>query len=486
MRLSRLFKGLTGATAVATALTTFALIGPANAIDPYYPQFGNTGYDAIHYDLRLDVAVPPGSTTRAVAADCTMSAVATARLTEFSLDLAGLTVASVKVNGLSAAFAQNGAKLLVTPRRPIAEGQNFLVRVRYGGQPGNDGDGGGWTNTTDGGILIGVPFVAAYLLPVNDDPADKALFRTSITVPAGLTGVSNGVLRGVRQLPDGRSTWSWAETRPMVMHNIVLSVGVFEMISSRTKSGIKLWSFIDPSLPASQIAWARYAAAHMSDYLSFLESKFGRYPFPTSGMVVDNAYLGYAMEAQERPFYDPRWFRGDPTYVFIHELAHQWFAASVSPATYADTWLNEGFATYAEFLYGEFERKDGLGTWPDFDYYWSRTPENFPHGARSTAQQEYDNLWNPIVANPGADPSLLFSNAVYTRGAMTLHLLRETMGAASFMQLLKDWPAAHRYGIATTAQFEAFAQSRSARDLSALFRDWLHTSGKPTRIDYSH
>jgi len=133
----------------------------------------------------------------------------------------------------------------------------------------------------------------------------------------------------------------------------------------------------------------------------------------------------------------------------------------VSLTQWRDMWLNESFARYAEWL-------------------WAA------HQGGSTPKQTFDEMYQGTGATtlptdpPGApDVRSLFGNSVYDRGAATLEALRIAIGDPAFLAVLKGWPVAHRFGNATTAQFIAYAEQISGRNLDALFHAWLYTAGKP-------
>jgi aminopeptidase N len=179
--------------------------------------------------------------------------------------------------------------------------------------------------------------------------------------------------------------------------------------------------------------------------------------------VVVIAPLGFALETQTRPIYDPGFFNnrttGDST--VVHELAHQWYGDSLAVRHWRQIWLNEGFATYAEWLWSE---REGLGT----------AQEQFDALASIPAG---DGFWRLRIGNPGVDH--LFDGQVYDRGAMTLHALRLTIGDDAFFTLLRRWAAEHASGNVTTRQFVALAEQISGRDLTALFDAWLFTPSRP-------
>ncbi len=195
----------------------------------------------------------------------------------------------------------------------------------------------------------------------------------------------------------------------------------------------------------------------------FLGGQLGRYPFATTGGVVAGADLGFALETQTRPVYDRRfWAAGRNVYVVVHENAHQWFGDSVSVRNWRDIWLNEGFATFAEWLWSE-KHREGTG--------------------QQLLQAYYDDIpasrafWTVRIGDPGRGHE--FDDAVYDRGAMTLQALRNRIGERAFTTTLRTWVQSRRYGHGSVADFMALAERTSGQQLDGFFSAWLFTGRKP-------
>jgi aminopeptidase N len=440
--------------------------------DPYYPLDGNGGYDVAHYDL--DLRYDPA--TDVLSGTATVEATATQDLSAFDLDLVGLEVREVTVDGEPASYTRAGQELTVTPERPLWEGRDFEVAVTYDGVPQTIQDelgGSGFFHTDDGAVVAGQPHGAATWFPANDHPLDAASVDVSVAVPEGLEGVSNGELENTRT-DDGWTTWEWRAREPMATYLVTLAVGEFDLREYEA-DGIRFWDAVDPALATldpdpsaegplvGEIVDA--ALARQPEVLGFLSDTFGPYPFDTSGGIVDNTpNLGFALETQTRPVYSPAFFT-DPVLadtVVVHELAHQWYGDSVRLAAWRDIWLNEGFATYAEWLWLE---REGLST------------------AQEQFQLAYDGLppelWQVVIGDPGSALGELFSPAVYNRGAMTLHALRQVVGDTTFSQILQEWAATRAGEAVTTEEFVALAEQLAGRDLDDLFQAWLYTPERP-------
>ncbi|WP_225096095.1 M1 family metallopeptidase [Streptomyces sp. CoH27] len=441
--------GTTGPTAPGTA-------GAPGAGDPYFPLSGNGGYHVRHYDLTLRY----DTTTRHLDGTAVLSARATQRLSRFDLDLAGLTVTGVTVDRTPATFRRDGQELVVTPPRTLPAGGAFQVAVTYQGTPAPvtdpDGSQDGWIPTDDGAFVAGEPQGAMSWFPADAHPRDKSSYDFTLTVPQGRTAVANGELLS-EHTAHGQTTFHWRETRPMAAYLATATIGTFKVERSTTPDGIQIYNAVDPR----EASAAAPVLKQLPAVLAWESKLFGPYPYRSAGAIVDHAPdIGYALETQTRPVYDSA---PDLT-TLVHESAHQWFGDSVSLTSWKDVWLNEGFATYAEWLYSE--QHGGDSTQKTFDALY--------------ASPASDALWAYPPADPGSGKNI-FGTPVYSRGAMALHELRRAVGDRDFFRILRAWATGHRDGHGTTAQFTDLAERLSGKRLDGLFHTWLFTKGKPNK-----
>jgi aminopeptidase N len=223
-------------------------------------------------------------------------------------------------------------------------------------------------------------------------------------------------------------------------------------------NGLPIVNFVDTGVTGTRARTTQAALALQPAMIDFLDDLFGPYPFTSSGAIVDDDSVGYALETQTRPIYS-QW--ADESTV-AHELAHQWVGDSVTPELWRDIWLNEGFATYAEWLWDE-----------------SR--------GRGTVQQRFDGVYatpadDPFWSTPPGDPSAqtLFDAATYDRGAAALQALRVKIGDPAFFTLLRRWATENADGNVDTADFVALAEGVSGQELDGFFTTWIYRPGKPT------
>ncbi|MFE2146471.1 M1 family metallopeptidase [Streptomyces sp. NPDC059456] len=444
------------------AVTFLGRPGASGLRDPYFPKAGNGGYQVEHYDLDLDYDPADG--------ELDGTAVITARaeqgLSSFNLDLAGLDVEGVTVQGKGARFNRTGRELTVRPAKDLKKGEVFRAEVDYHGKPKpiTDADGSqeGWIATADGAVGVGEPVGSMAWFPGNHHPSDKATYDITLTVPKGYEAVSNGELRSRTDSADGRRTeFAWHSPEPMASYLATAAIGKFKVTTGRTPSGVALYEAVDPA----EAAGSAPALARLPEIVEWGSRRFGPYPFGTAGAIVLPAEsLTYALETQTKPV-----FSGAPDeQLVLHETAHQWFGDSVSPKSWKDMWLNEGFATYAEWLWSE------------------------DHGG-ATAQQHFDafltgdtavdkDAGSDWAAFPPADPPEakdISEAPVYYRGAMVLQRIRQEVGDEKFFALLRGWAADHRYGNASTADFTAYAERTTGHDLKKVWDVWLYGQGRP-------
>ena len=426
--------------------------------DSLFPEVGSSRYDVKHYAISLSY-----QSSGEIKAKTTLTAKARKSLTSFSLDLEGLTVDKVRVNGHKADFSRRDNKLIIKPSEVLVG--RFSATIWYHGKPVThidpDGAQDGWIPTSDGATVLSEPVGAMTWFPNNNTPRDKATFDMKITVPSNLEVAGSGDLRSVRK-HDGQETWRWQQPYQQATYLAMISIGNYDVYHStmRTTTGRKLpiWSFIEPKLGTQAAARALIPKA-----IRFEERRFGPYPFNSAGIVVKDTDVGYALETQNRPVFDNDEGETVDDLTNVHEWAHQWYGNSVSLSDWGDIWLNEGFATYAEWL-------------------WTAA-----HGGPSTAEQfqkEYDNhpasdpLWTPAPAKL-TDPADLFGAQGYLRGSMTLEALRQEVGSHDFFVILRRWAQQNAYGNVTTPEFIALSERVSGQNLDAFFNAWLYVAEKP-------
>ncbi len=436
--------------------------------DPYFPQAGNSGYQVERYDLVMDVRIAGPDRLDATA---TITMVPTEDLRSFHLDLLGFEVSKVTVDDADATVARDGRELIVTPARQLVEGDTTTVVVAYSGSPGRTGSSspaggligdGGWVDLGDDwSTVIAEPVGAATWFPSNDHPSDKAIVNVTATVPAGLEAVAGGRLVERTDAAD-RSTFRWEAAEPMSPYLASLTVGDMQLSEKDGPAGIRILD----GVPARRPELLDGALSRFPEMITFFGQRFGPYPFRDAGNVIVPGLEPVALETQTRSVHSESILEPAlgtlPDEVTAHELTHQWFGDAVGPADWSMIWLNEGFATYGEWLW--------------LEHIGGRT-------VMESARAAHDG--DPDLNVPPASPGVgqLFGRTVYQRGGMFLVELGRLLGQPTFDQLLTTWVDQHRFGVATTEQFVALAVEMAGpakgAQVTALADAWLHAERIP-------
>jgi len=442
-------------TAAVTSLpdpTPSAQTGGDSIGDPKAPELGNTGYDVLRYTLALAIDLE----AQTISGTATIEAVATLpNLGRLSLDFSGPEISHLTVDGMEAKFQRQRIKLVVDLPRLLDEGQAFTIVVAYSGHPQQIQSkyvsflSPGLHFVDDMAFVLSEPDGARSWFPCNDHPRDKALFRYEITVPKGYVVAANGQPEPPVE-GETTTTFAWEHGSPMATYLATVAVGRYQVIEDTASNGIPLRHYVSDAL----VAAAETLLASTGDMILFLEEYFGPYPFESYGHVVVPTG-GVSLEAQTMTLLDTGVVSLGAETIVVHELAHQWFGDSVSPASWADIWLNEGFAVYASWLWEEVQ-----------------SPHLLIHQLNATEKS----AWQADPGEPLADPSVgnLFGFNSYNKGAWVLRMLRGEIGDRDFFNTLRTYHRRFKGSVASTADFQAVAEEVSGQDLGRFFDQWVY------------
>lgn len=424
-------------------------VGVDTAGDPYVPQSGNGGYRTLSNSLAMTYKVARNRLDGVA----TLRLQTTQRLARFSLDLVGLFVTRVRVDGRKAEFRQTQGKLRVTSPQPLEPGVVAEVQIEYGGAPKprrSRWGSIGWEELEDGVLVASQPSGAPTWFPCNDHPSDKASYRIRFETDAAYTVVCNGELIEHRVV-GGQGVWVYEQREPTASYLLSVQIGRYAR-RAVPFDGVECTIFFPRAVERAVRADFR----PLPRMLEVFAAAFGAYPFEGYAVVVTSDELEIPLEAQGLAVFGSNHVdgRGGEERLIAHELAHQWFGNSVGVARWQDIWLNEGFCCYAEWLWSDAAGK----------------------GSADELARKHHALMAPLpadllVGDPG--PTHMFDDRLYKRGALTLHALRLDLGDEAFFEVLRAWTTAHRHGTATTADFIDLVASMTGRPVGALFEAWL-------------
>lgn len=425
----------------------------AQALGSHKPSANQQDFDVEYYSLSLSINAPQQRLVGVVS----MKAKALATLELVELDLAqNMNVDSVLVAGDLATFQRTGDLLAVTIPA-VTSGGEINATIYYQGTPINDGFGAFSFATHNQLPLIATlsePFFARNWWPCKDHPSDKAdSVDLHITVDSRLKVASNGSLKSITNNGNGTSTTHWHESYPIATYLVSLAIADYEHYADTFYHANGAMP-VDFYILSGNVEQLRANNDLVVDMLEFFTTVYGEYPFIREKYGHAQFLFGGGMEHQTctslGAFHD---------WVIAHELAHQWWGDMITCGTWHDIWLNEGFARYSEALWIE-------------------------HSRGTAAYHQYMNslirLDQQVYVEDTTDAYVIFDRVVYDKGALVLHMLRYLVGDEDFFGIITAYAESkHKYGTATTEDFQTICEQVSGRDLNNFFQQWVYQPAIP-------
>src|SRR5437764_1671256 len=408
-------------------LTAQRSVGPGAAADAAIAHPYRPGIDVLDYNLSLELPARGNE----IAGDAVLSLRRTARVDTLVLDLVGLVVDSVRVDGVRASFSRPAGEIHVALPQGVTG--TFRVDVAYRGAV-EDGliirtDGGGrWTGFGDNW-----PNRARYWIPSVDHPSDKATVSWNITAPADRTVVANGVLVDRTTLSDGRVRTRWREEHPIAVYLMVVAAAPLSEYSlGQTACGLASDGRCVPQYvytAPEQRTMLPGAFAQAAEIVRYFSSLVGAFPYEKLAHLQSATRFG-GMENATAIFYSDDLFRKEGAgneRTIAHEIAHQWFGDAVTEREWPHLWLSEGFATYFAALWTQHARGDSA-----FRADMSRMRDRVLDDTVAVRTR-------PVIDTVTTDLLELLNRNSYEKGGFVLHMLRTELRDTAFFAGLRDY-----------------------------------------------
>jgi aminopeptidase N len=420
--------------------------------------------DIQHIGLVLDV----DPARRTVSGSATLRGMVIAAGTRtIELDAVELTIDKVTAAGKAVTYRHDGRKLRVELPAPLATGAEWSLAIDYKGAPRR----GLYFIAPDDGYpdkpvqvwSQGQDEDSRYWFPCLDAPHEKATSEVKVTVPKDLFAVSNGTLVSDKTSGE-RRTLHWRLDVPHSCYLVTLAVGDFAAIETKWRD-IPVVYYVE----RGKEALAERTLARTPQMLELFSQRFGvAYPYPRYAQVFVANFIFGGMEntsattltdtvlIDERAAIDY-----DIDALVAHELAHQWFGDLVTCRDWGEGWLNEGFATYSEYIWREHhEGRDAadleLEEWAE-----SYFGEDAGRYRRTIATKLYD------------EPVDIFDHHLYEKGGRVLHMLRDLLGDDAFFKALGHYLDKHRHGVVETRDLARAVEDSTGKVVDWFFSQWV-------------
>jgi aminopeptidase N len=422
-------------------------------------------FDALHYELDIAFKGSPPTVegTVRVRLESLVEGLSTVHLDADDC----LSISHVsEAGGPSIAWTQSGDLLTITLSPPLALGEEIEIEIGYDGNPSLATDEGMFFSSYSDSPLyysLSQPWSARTWWPCKDYPDDKATFEIYFSVPAGMFAASNGTYLGYteeQRWGQDYRRYHWVESYPMPTYLASIAASDYVVLEDQFVHApgetMQVTHYVFPT----KVAQAEVDFDIAVPALEFYSSIYGIYPFADEKYGVALFTVGGGMEHQTLTSYGVQLVTGTHAYdwIYVHELAHQWFGDLITCKDWTHIWLNEGFASYSEALW--FEHLEGSGKLRTY-----MESEDRPH------------LWNgPILRDPDeTNPWYYFDYVVYDKASWVLHMLRHVMGDDAFFDAILDYATDPRlmYAYAETEDFVGTCEAHYGGELDWFFDPWL-------------
>ena len=373
----------------------------------------------------------------------------------------------------TADYEHRDQTLFVPLDRTRSAGEVFAVKIRYGGEAGRDrGFFAGINSARDGQYgfqvtyTLSEPLNARDWIPVKQVLEDKIdSVRTRLECDDQLMAASNGILEDVEDLEGNTRVFSWKTTYPMAYYLLFFSVAGYRDYSfyaplSRTGDSVLVQNFLYDSNKV--LADWEEGILETGNLIRTYSELLTDYPFSREKYGHAMAPLGGGMEHQTMTTIQDFDF-----FLVAHELAHQWFGNLVTCGNWQDIWINEGFASYMEYVAArQILGQDAADRWMS--------------NAMSIALGE--TTGSVFVPEEDADnPGRVFDYGLsYKKGAILLHMIRYILDEDDlFFRVLRKYLHQFGNGVATGEDFKRLLESESGIDFSGFFQQWYYGEGFP-------
>jgi aminopeptidase N len=447
---------------------------PAAVDSPAYRKYApDRKVDILH--LALDVT--PNFKARTISGSSTLRFKPLGNaLEEFRLDASELSIRAVHCSHKGFTYQITEREIILSFEPPIPVGQTSSVTVEYSAEPAK----GLYFRTKEMGYSAthlwtqGEPSESRHWFPCFDHPVEKFTSEVTCHLPAGMVALSNGRQESKKTDSNGLTAFRWVQEKPHVNYLVTLVAGEFERVQDLHRDvPLEFWT------TPEELSKAPNSFRHTKHMMEFFERELGvPYPWAKYGQVAVQDYHWGGMENTSLTTLNYKTLFGSDTEnlfssdsLVAHELAHQWFGDLVTCKDWSHIWLNEGFATFYDWL------------WQGALHGRNETLYALHQAAKGILSNT--NETRGIVWRKFAEANEMFNYLAYPKGAWVLNMLRQELGADLYRACITAYLKKHQYGSVTSDDLRAAIETVSGRNFDRFFDQWVHGVGAPV-LDASY
>lgn len=312
-------------------------------------------------------------------------------------------------------------------------------------------------------------------MPTIDKPNQKTTQEISMTVPADMVTLSNGVLASQKKNQDGTRTDTWKMDLPNSPYLFFVGAGDFAIVKDKYKN-IPVNYYVEKEYePLARKIFGE--TPKMIEYFSKILDY--PYPWPKYDQMVGREYVSGAMENttatlhQDGAYQNARELVDGNRWesVIAHELFHHWFGDLVTTESWSNITLNESFADYSEYMWNEYR-----------------------HGKDYADDNGYEAMQGYLMSNSSNKELVrfyyknkedVFDAVSYNKGGRILHMLRNFVGDEAFFAALHKYLTDHKFQPAEAHQLRLAFEAVTGKDMNWFWNEWYYGSGEP-HLDISY
>lgn len=425
--------------------------------------------DVVHYKIKLDLS--DLSSGQLKGETSLIIAPAQEKLNSIGLDLLGLSVDKVLLNGKETHFSYGSSVLRINLKKPVTYKKTVEVTVFYHGRPAKDRSWGGFFITSTHAFNYGIgmaaipPNFGRVWYPCIDNFTDRATYEYFIKVKKGDAAACPGTLEQIKRNKDNTKTYHWKLHQTIPTYLSSVAVSDYRTLKDSV-NGLKRTIPIEIYINKNEFEAGKKPFVHVKEFLHSFEKAYGPYVWEKIG-YVSTPFAGGAMEHATNIAYSGNCngsLRCEST--LAHELSHHWFGDLVTCRTEKDMWLNEGWASYSEAIFTEYFY--GKKAYKDYNRKNHKKVLQFAH--------LYDRGYRAVYGLPH---EYTYGSTVYKKGADVARTLRGVLGDSLFFGCLKQYFVDYAFKDISTKEFRDYFSLQTKLDLRSFFDFWVFGVGFP-------